>query len=104
MLEPYCYRVGRARVEAGGRSSVVGRTKRGGMEMGSLLVIGARIFRRILKDVGRASGKTTVREDAHRNLGRIDLWEGWEPAGPKVWTGMRGRRRRRRSGGWWDES
>jgi hypothetical protein len=55
-----------------------------------LFVIGTRIFGRILEDVGRAGGETTVREDAHLDVLRVDLWEEREAIGPKFRPGLGG--------------
>ena len=64
--------------------------------MTELFVIGTRIFRGILEDVGRASGETTVCEDAHLDVARVDLWKEREAKGPEFWSGFgeRGRRGR----------
>jgi hypothetical protein len=73
--------------------------------MTELLVIGTRIFGRILEDVGRTGGETTVCEDPHLDVARVDLWEEREAAGPEFWSGFgeAGRRkggiRGRRGGG-----
>ena len=75
--------------------------------MTELFVIGARIFGGILEDVSRASGETTVCEDAHLDIARVDHREQREATGPEFWSGFgeRGRggggivRRGRRGGG-----
>ena len=59
--------------------------------MTELFVIGTRIFGRIFEDVGRASGETTVCEDAHLDVPRIDGWEVREATGPEFWSGFGGR-------------
>lgn len=49
-----------------------------------LFIVRARVLGRILKDVGRASGKTAVRKDARLDFLRVDLREMREAAGAKV--------------------
>ena len=56
--------------------------------MTELFVIGRRIFGRILEDVGRAGGETTVCEDAHLDIAGIDLWEDREATGTEFWSGF----------------
>ena len=68
-----------------------------------LFVIGTRIFGRILEDVGRAGGETTVCEHAHLDLERVDLWEVREATGPEFWPGFRVRVRRGMMGDRWED-
>lgn len=67
-----------------------------------LFVIGTRVFGRIFEDVSRAGGETTVCEDAHLNLARVDRWEVREATGPEFWSefwGKGGRARKGNGGG-----
>jgi len=59
--------------------------------MTELFIIGARIFGRILEDVGWAGGETTVCEHAHLDVTRVDLGEEREATGPEIWSGFGGR-------------
>ena len=56
--------------------------------MTELFVIGTRIFGGILEDVSRASGETTVCEDAHLDVARVDHREQREATGPEFWSGF----------------
>jgi hypothetical protein len=53
-----------------------------------LFIIGTRIFGGILEDVGRAGGETTVCEDAHLDVARVDHWEQRKATGPEFWSGF----------------
>ena len=66
-----------------------GQSQRNGTE---LFVIRARIFGRVLEDVGRAGGEAAVREHPHLDIRRVDIREVREATGPKLWPGLEGRR------------
>jgi hypothetical protein len=42
--------------------------------------------------VRRAGGEAAVREHAHLDIRRVDIWEEREATGPKLWPGSGGRR------------